>query len=99
MSGPVSPSLTIAEASRLIAAKRLSPVELVKDLLDRIAATDPKLNAFLLITDRQAMAAARAAERAVMSGRRGPLLGIPVAYKDIYETAGVRTTAHSRICF
>lgn len=97
MNGPVSPSLTIAEASRLIAAKRLSPVELVKDLLDRIAATDPKLNAFLLVTDRQAMAAARAAERAVMAGRRGPLLGIPLAYKDIYETAGVRTTAHSRI--
>ena len=97
MNGPVSPSLTIAEASRLIAAKRLSPVELVKDLLDRIAATDPKLNAFLLVTDRQALAAARAAERAVMAGRRGPLLGIPLAYKDIYETAGVRTTAHSRI--
>jgi aspartyl-tRNA(Asn)/glutamyl-tRNA(Gln) amidotransferase subunit A len=97
MNGPVSPPLTIAEAGRLIAAKRLSPVELVKVLLDRIEATDPKLNAFLLVTDRQAMAAARAAERAVMAGRRGPLLGIPVAYKDIYETAGVRTTAHSRI--
>lgn len=97
MSGPVSPPLTIAEAGRLIAAKRLSPVELVKVLLDRIAATDPKLNAFLLVTDRQAIAAARSAERAVMAGRRGPLLGIPVAYKDIYETAGVRTTAHSRI--
>jgi aspartyl-tRNA(Asn)/glutamyl-tRNA(Gln) amidotransferase subunit A len=97
MNGPVSPPLTIAEAGRLIAAKRLSPVELVKILLDRIEATDPKLNAFLLVTDRQAMAAARAAERAVMAGRRGPLLGIPVAYKDIYETAGVRTTAHSRI--
>jgi aspartyl-tRNA(Asn)/glutamyl-tRNA(Gln) amidotransferase subunit A len=97
MSGSVSLPLTIAAASRLIAAKRLSPVELVKATLDRIAATDPKLNAFLLITDKQAMAAARAAERAVMAGRRGPLLGIPVAYKDIYETAGVRTTAHSRI--
>jgi len=97
MNGPVSPPLTIAEAGRLIAAKRLSPVELVKVLLDRIEAADPKLNTFLLVTDRQAMAAARAAERAVMAGRRGPLLGIPVAYKDIYETAGVRTTAHSRI--
>jgi aspartyl-tRNA(Asn)/glutamyl-tRNA(Gln) amidotransferase subunit A len=97
MNGSLSPPFTIAEASRLIAAKRLSPVELVKVLLDRIAATDPKLNAFLLVTDRQAMLAARAAERAVMAGRRGPLLGIPVAYKDIYETAGVRTTAHSRI--
>src|SRR5581483_6601969 len=80
-----------------IAAKRLSPVELVKELLARIEATDPKLNAFLLVTERQALIEARAAERAVMSGQRTPLLGIPVAYKDIYETAGVRTTAHSRI--
>lgn len=97
MNASTSPYLTIAEAGRLIAAKRLSPVELVKDLLARIAATDQKLNAYLLVTERQAMAAARAAERAVMAGRRGPLLGIPVAYKDIYETAGVRTTAQSRI--
>ena len=97
MKAPRTPFLTIAEAGRLIAAKRLSPVELVKDLLARIEAADPQLNAFLLVTERQAMAAARAAERAVMAGRRSPLLGIPLAYKDIYETAGVRTTAHSRI--
>jgi aspartyl-tRNA(Asn)/glutamyl-tRNA(Gln) amidotransferase subunit A len=97
MRGGVPPFLTIAEAGRLIAAKRLSPVELVKALLARIEATDPRLNAFLLVTERHALAAARAAERAVMAGRRAPLLGIPLGYKDIYETAGVRTTAHSRI--
>jgi aspartyl-tRNA(Asn)/glutamyl-tRNA(Gln) amidotransferase subunit A len=97
MKGSVPPFLTIAEASRLIAAKRLSPVELVKELLARIEATDPKLNAFLLVTERQALTAARAAERAVMAGQKSPLLGIPVAYKDIYETASVRTTAHSRL--
>ena len=97
MTGPARPFLTIAEAGRLIAAKRLSPVELVKELLARIEAKDPQLNAFLLVTERQALVAARAAERAVMAGRSTPLLGIPLAYKDIYETAGVRTTAHSRI--
>ena len=97
MKGAIQPYLTIAEAGRLIAAKRLSPVELVKLLLARIEALDPRLNAFLLVTERQALAAARAAERAVMAGRRTPLLGIPVGYKDIYETAGVRTTAHSKI--
>src|SRR6516162_10067838 len=97
MTGPTAPFLTIAQAGRLIAAKRLSPVELVKDLLARIETTDPTLNSFLLVTERQALAAARAAERAVMAGRKGPLLGIPLGYKDIYETAGVRTTAHSRI--
>ena len=97
MTGPPAPFLTIAEAGRLIAAKRLSPVELLKGLLARIETKDPQLNAFLLVTERQAMAAARAAERAVMAGRRTSLLGIPLAYKDIYETAGVRTTANSRI--
>ncbi|HEY1930792.1 MAG TPA: amidase [Acetobacteraceae bacterium] len=97
MKGSAPPFLTIADAGRLIAAKKLSPVELTRSLLDRIATVDAQLNAFLQVTERQALAAARAAERAVMSGRKGPLLGIPVAYKDIYETAGVRTTAHSRI--
>jgi len=93
----VPPSLTIAEAGRLIAARKLSPVELAKALLARIKAIDPKINAFLTITEKPALTAARAAERAVMAGTKHPLLGIPVAYKDIYETAGVPTTAHSRI--
>jgi len=97
MSDPVPPYLTIAEAGRLIARKKLSPVDLTKALLKRIEAVDPTLNAFLLVTGQRALSAARAAEKAVMAGRKGPLLGIPVAYKDIYETAGVRTTAHSRI--
>ncbi len=97
MTGGAPPFLSIAEAGRLIAAKKLSPVELTRALLARIAAVDPQLNAFLLVTDRQALADARATERALAAGKRGPLLGIPVAYKDIYETAGVRTTAHSRI--
>ena len=97
MTGGAPPFLSIAEAGRLIAAKKLSPVELTRALLARIAAVDPRLNAFLLVTDRQALADARATERALAAGKRGPLLGIPVAYKDIYETAGVRTTAHSRI--
>jgi aspartyl-tRNA(Asn)/glutamyl-tRNA(Gln) amidotransferase subunit A len=93
----IPPSLTIAEAGRLIAAKKLSPVELTKALLARIKAVDPKINAFLAVTEKPALTAARAAERAVMAGQKHPLLGIPVAYKDIYDTAGVPTTAHSRI--
>ncbi len=94
---PVPPSLTIAEASRLIAARKLSPVELAKALLARIKAVDPKINAFLAVTEKPALTAARAAERAVMAGNKHRLLGIPVAYKDIFETSGVATTAHSRI--
>jgi aspartyl-tRNA(Asn)/glutamyl-tRNA(Gln) amidotransferase subunit A len=97
MNAALPPGLTIAEAARLIAARQLSPVELTRFLLQRIEAVDPKLNAFLLVTAKQAMSAARAAEKAIAAGQTGALLGIPLAYKDIYETAGVRTTAHSRI--
>ena len=97
MKGPIPPFLTIAEAARLIAAKKLSPVELVRSLLARVEAIDPKVNAFLTVTGEQALAAARAAERGVRARRKSRLLGIPLAHKDIYETAGIRTTAHSRL--
>jgi len=97
MKKSVPPFLTIAEASRLIAERALSPVELTRALLKRIEAANPGLNAYVLVTAKHAMAAARAAEKALAAGQSGPLLGIPLAYKDIYETAGVRTTAHSKI--
>jgi len=83
--------LTIAEASREIAARRLSPVELARSCLQRIKALDPKLNAFLLVTEERALADARAAERRMMSGTlKGRLDGIPIGHKDIYNTAGTR---------
>jgi aspartyl-tRNA(Asn)/glutamyl-tRNA(Gln) amidotransferase subunit A len=89
--------LTIAEASTLIEKRVLSPVELTKAFLDRIAAIDPQLNAYLLVTADQAMDQARAAEVEIMAGRwRGPMHGIPYALKDIYCTKGIRTTSHSR---
>ena len=94
----MSALLTIAEAARRIAAKQLSPVELVKTHLDRIRRLDPGLNAFLLVTEERALTDARAAEARQMSGAlRGRLDGIPIAHKDIYNTAGIRTTAHSKL--
>ena len=75
---------TIASASAAIAARKLSPVELTTHLLDRIKAVDPRINAFLLVTEERAMADARAAEARMMQGKRiGPLDGIPIAHKDI----------------
>jgi len=95
MSAPV-PSL--AEASAAIAAGTLSPVALTEAALARIAALDPKLNAFITITADRARRAAAAAEAEIKAGkRRGPLHGIPYALKDIYNVAGVRTTAHSKL--
>jgi len=91
-------ALTIVEADRRIAAGDLSPVELTQACLSRIEETEPKINAFITLLADQALAQARESEERARRGeRRGPLDGIPVAVKDLYETAGVRTTAASNI--
>ena len=92
------PYWTIAEASAALARRAVSPVELVETCLRRIEALDPRLHSFVLIRPEAARAEARAAEAALLRGeRRGPLHGIPIGLKDIYETAGIRTTGHSKI--
>jgi aspartyl-tRNA(Asn)/glutamyl-tRNA(Gln) amidotransferase subunit A len=91
--------LTIADAARQIERRLLSPVDLTEALIARVEALDPQLNAFLLPTLEKALEQARVAEREIMAGGyRGPLHGIPFGLKDIYCTAGIRTTSHSRIC-
>src|SRR5207248_8226855 len=91
--------LTIAELGRLYDRRELSPVEVTRSLLDRIAAHDAKLHSFIRVTPEAALAEAQAAERELMAGRRrGPLHGIPYALKDIVETAGIPTTGHSKLC-
>ena len=91
--------LTITDAARLIERRQLSPVELTDALLARIEALDPQLNAFLLPTPEKAREQAKAAEREIMAGNyRGALHGMPFGLKDIYATAGIRTTSHSKIC-
>jgi aspartyl-tRNA(Asn)/glutamyl-tRNA(Gln) amidotransferase subunit A len=89
--------LTIAGAARQIAARKLDPVELTDALLERIAAIDPVVNAFITLTPALARAQAQRAREEIAAGRlRGPLHGIPLGIKDIYETAGIPTTGHSR---
>jgi aspartyl-tRNA(Asn)/glutamyl-tRNA(Gln) amidotransferase subunit A len=90
---------TIAEAARRIATKELSPVELTTALVRRAEALDPQLNAYLLPIFERAIDRARAAEREITGGGyRGPMHGIPFGLKDIYATAGIRTTGHSKTC-
>jgi aspartyl-tRNA(Asn)/glutamyl-tRNA(Gln) amidotransferase subunit A len=90
--------MTIAEASRLIRARKLSPVELTQALLARIAALDGVYHAYLAVTADDALAQARAAEAEIaVGGWRGPIHGIPVALKDIFDVAGLATTCHSRL--
>ena len=91
-----SRQLTISEAAKLFRAKKLSPVELTQDCLARIERLNPKLNAFITVTADSALAEARRAEAEMLQGQsRGPLHGIPIALKDLVDTAGVRTTAAS----
>lgn len=89
---------TIASASKALAAGRTTATELVEDSLARIAAHDAKLHSFVLLTAEAARRTARAADAAIKRGKRlGALHGVPFALKDIYGTAGIRTTAHSRL--
>jgi aspartyl-tRNA(Asn)/glutamyl-tRNA(Gln) amidotransferase subunit A len=90
--------LGVAEAAKAIAAKKLSPVELVDALLKRIDALDPRLNAFIRLDREAALLAAKVAESEAAAGRlRGPLHGVPVGIKDIIDVAGLPTTCHSKI--
>jgi aspartyl-tRNA(Asn)/glutamyl-tRNA(Gln) amidotransferase subunit A len=90
--------LTAAEISAAYAARRLSPVELVQALLERIEARDPQINAFIKVDAEGALDAARQAERDILAGRtRGALHGVPIAIKDIIDIAGLPTTCHSKI--
>jgi aspartyl-tRNA(Asn)/glutamyl-tRNA(Gln) amidotransferase subunit A len=90
--------LTLSEASDLVRARKTSSVELTNACLARIAQLNPRLNAFITVTADRAIADARTADAEIANGRwRGPLHGIPVALKDLFDTAGVRTTAASAI--
>ena len=87
--------LSLSEASRLVQDKKISPVELTRGCLKRIERLN-QLNAFITVTAESALGQAREAEAEIQRGQwRGPLHGIPIALKDLFDTAGVRTTAAS----
>jgi aspartyl-tRNA(Asn)/glutamyl-tRNA(Gln) amidotransferase subunit A len=91
-------NLTLREAATLIRMKKVSPVELTKACLARIESLNPTLNCFITVTSESALAQARAAEADVTKGKwRGPLHGVPIALKDLFDTAGVKTTAGSGV--
>lgn len=91
-------TLGIAEAGRLMARGELTATALTDAFLARIAAVDHRISSYVAITADEARNAARQADREMQGGlRRGPLHGIPLALKDIYETAGVKTTGHSHL--
>jgi aspartyl-tRNA(Asn)/glutamyl-tRNA(Gln) amidotransferase subunit A len=92
------PLLDLSEASRAIQKKEVSPVELTQACLSRIEKLNPQLNAFITPTGTAALEEARKAEAEISRGEwKGPLHGIPLAVKDLIETAGVKTTAASAV--
>jgi len=91
-------TLAIDEARRLIAEKKLSPVELVRAYLARIERLNPRINAYITVMGDSALKQAQALEAEIAKGRsRGPLHGMPIALKDNIDTAGVKTTAASAV--
>jgi aspartyl-tRNA(Asn)/glutamyl-tRNA(Gln) amidotransferase subunit A len=90
--------LSIAEAGRQLRAGTLTSVALTQHSLSRIGSLDPLLHAFVLVTRERALADAERADRELKAGvDKGPMHGIPYALKDIYATAGIRTTCHSKL--
>src|SRR5205085_437997 len=91
-------NVSLAEAARLVGGKEVSPVELVDCCLERIAAVNDRLKAYITVYDEQARRVARATEAMIMAGHRlGPLHGVPIALKDNIALQGLRTTAGSKV--
>ncbi len=90
--------LTASEVAATYAARKLSPVELVKALIARIEADNPRVGAFIRVDVEPALDAARQAEKDIANGRAlGPLHGVPYGLKDNIDVAGLPTTCHSKI--
>jgi aspartyl-tRNA(Asn)/glutamyl-tRNA(Gln) amidotransferase subunit A len=90
--------LTIRDAGRLLQSRTVSPVELTRAFLQRIEQLDATLQSYITVLADRALSEARHAEAEILRGDyRGPLHGIPIALKDLYDTQGIRTTASSRV--
>jgi aspartyl-tRNA(Asn)/glutamyl-tRNA(Gln) amidotransferase subunit A len=88
----------IATLGRLYRTRAVSPTEATRVVLGRISRLDPQLNSFITVLEQSALEQARRAEAELASGNdRGALHGVPISLKDIIDTAGIRTTAASRL--
>jgi aspartyl-tRNA(Asn)/glutamyl-tRNA(Gln) amidotransferase subunit A len=90
--------MTISELSQQIRRREVSPVEVTRECLRRAEELNPRLNAFITVMEESSLQEARTAEEQISQKKwRGPLHGIPVALKDLIDTAGVRTTSASAL--
>jgi aspartyl-tRNA(Asn)/glutamyl-tRNA(Gln) amidotransferase subunit A len=90
-------NLTIKEARRKLDAKEITSIDLTKFYLENIGEHNETLNAFITISRDEALAMAAAADERIKNGESTPLLGIPLALKDIFSTKDIRTTAASKV--
>jgi aspartyl-tRNA(Asn)/glutamyl-tRNA(Gln) amidotransferase subunit A len=98
MDSAALPFLTVAELSKLIQRREVSPVDVVEAYLDRIDQVDSKLNSYITVCGEEALEGALLAERAIAAGDYlGPMHGIPVSVKDQMKTKGILTTCGSKI--
>jgi aspartyl-tRNA(Asn)/glutamyl-tRNA(Gln) amidotransferase subunit A len=98
MFSAMSALMTISEFSQRIRRRDVSPVEVTRECLRRTEELNPRFNAFITVMAESALAEARAGEEEISQGKwRGPLHGIPIALKDLINTAGVRTTSASAL--
>ena len=89
---------SLEEVGDLVAQRQVNPVELTEAVLARIERLQPELNAFITVTADRAIADAKAVWGEVASGKlRSPLHGVPIAHKDLYDTAGVATTGGMKV--
>jgi len=89
---------SIAELSQLIRQKKLSPVQITQSCLEKIEQLNPALNAFITVTGKEALEQAANADKEINNGNwKGPLHGVPIALKDLVDTAGIKTTAASGV--
>src|SRR5215831_2619738 len=91
-------TLTVAQAAHSVQQRQVSPTELTQAYLQRIERLNPQINAYVTVTAERALADARRATDEIAAGRyRGPLHGVPIALKDLVDTAGIRTAGGAKI--
>src|SRR5580704_4444284 len=90
-------TLTITQAKKDLKEKKYSSVELTKAYLERINQVEPKVKAFVTVTEEEALKNAKDADKKIAEGNNLPLLGIPLSVKDNFSTTGIRTTASSKV--